>query len=415
MTSRITYLTYDGILEPLGYSQVARVVMALARRGLPYRLVSFERASRLADRARVAALEGQLAEADVPWERFAYAEGGLKAFPRNAAAAVQALSRHRTTTSLVHARSYVAALVGRTLQQRFGIPYLFDARGYWVDERRETGRLFRAPPVLLAARRLERNLYEHASAMVGLTQLHVDDVEGHGFGRWRGGPTAAIPTCADYDEFTLREDAGDAPPDARLCGRFVLGLVGSLNFSYHSRESLELARRVLALRDDALLLIATQQTEAFAALAREVGVPSERLIVRTIPHVEMPRWTRHLDAVPQLLIASHSKRGSMPTKLAELFAAGVRPIHVGCNDEVSSWVRRAGTGLVLDDVTPSSLEEAARQVAGWRRDVALLRAGRAITAPHFALASGVERYVELFAALGIASSPAKGGTVCAAS
>lgn len=415
MTSRITYLTYDGILDPLGHSQVARVVLALARRGLPYRLISFERAARLADRPRVTALEAQLAAADVPWERFEYAEGGLKAFPRNAAVAIRAIARHRSTTSLVHARSYVAAVVGRTLRQRFGIPYLFDARGYWVDERRETGRLFRAPPVLAAARRLERSLYEHASAMVGLTQLHVDDVEGHAFGRWRGGPTAAIPTCADYDEFTLREDAGDAPPDARLCGRFVIGLVGSLNFSYHSRESLELARRVLALREDALLVIATQQTEAFAALAREVGVPSERLIVRAIPHAEMPRWTRHLDVVPQLLITSHSKRGSMPTKLAELFAAGVRPIHIGCNDEVSAWVRRAGTGLVLDDVSAGSLHGAAQQVAGWRRDVALLRAGRAITAPHFSLASGVDRYVGLVGALGIAASPAKGGRTCAAS
>jgi hypothetical protein len=408
MTSRISYLTYDGVLDPLGYSQVARVVMALGRRGLPYRLVSFERAARLGDRARVAALEGELAAAGVTWERFEYAEGGLKAFPRNAATALRALARHRRTTSLVHARSYVAAFVGRALQQRFGIPYLFDARGYWVDERRETGRLFRAPPVLRSARRLERSLYEHAAAMVGLTQLHVDDVESHRFGRWHGGPTAAIPTCADYDEFTLREDAGDAPPDPRLEGRFVLGLVGSLNFSYHSRESLELARRVLALRGDAVLLIATQQTEAFSALAREVGVPSDRMIVRAIPHREMPRWTRHLDAVPQLLITSHSKRGSMPTKLAELFAAGVRPIHVGCNEEVSAWVRRAGTGLVLDDVTPRSLDRAAREVAGWHRDEALLRAGRALTAPHFSLTSGVERYVDLVRALGIEAS-APGG------
>jgi hypothetical protein len=411
----ITYLTYDGILDPLGFSQVARVLMALSRRGFEYRLLSFERAARLADRAKVEAVRAELSRAGVEWETLEYAQGGARAFPKNALMALAKLAPRGRRPSLLHARSYVAAFVGRTLLRRHGVPYLFDARGYWIDERRQTGRLFRAPFVHPLARHLERRLYEDAAAMVGLTQLHVDDVEGGRFGRWRGGPTAAIPTCADYDEFVLREDADDAPPDPRLVGRFVVGLIGSLNFSYHSRPALALARRILELRPDAVLLGATQQRDEFRALAREAGVPDERSILTTIPHAQMPRWMRHVDVVPQLLIEDVSKRGSMPTKLAEMFASGVRPLHVGCNSEVSSWVARAGTGHVLPDVGAGALEAAARLCAGWSRDVTLLRRGREITAAHFSLAAGIDRYAALLSRLGHSASPRPGASPCAAS
>lgn len=397
---RITYLTYDGILEPLGYSQVARVLLALAERGYAYRLVSFERKARLADEARVDAVARELEAAGIVWERFEYAEGGAKSFPLNAARGMSALAAHAATTSLVHARSYVAGFVAQQVGRLHRLPYLFDARGYWVDERREGG-AFRRRLVLAVARRGERSLYEDAAAMVGLTALHVDDVVSGRFGRWRGGPTAAIPTCADYEVFRLREDAGDASPDPFFAGKLVVGIIGSLNFSYHSEATLELARRILALRSDAVLFIATQQRDEYIALATKAGIDPARVLVRSIAHREMPRWVRHVDVVPHLLIETPSKRGSMPTKLAELFASGVRPLHVGCNGEVGAWVRRAGTGVLLRDVGPEALEDAARAVGTMERDVDVLRAGRSITEAHFSLRSGVERYAALLSQLGI--------------
>ena len=49
----------------------------------------------------------------------------------------------------------------------------------------------------------------------------------------------------------------------------------------------------------------------------------------------------------------------MPTKLAEFLATGVRPVQFGCNEEVSAWVRRTGSGLVLDEVSAAGLGRAA--------------------------------------------------------
>ena len=40
---------------------------------------------------------------------------------------------------LVHCRSYMAAIAGDWLKRRYGVPFLFDMRGFWADERVERG------------------------------------------------------------------------------------------------------------------------------------------------------------------------------------------------------------------------------------------------------------------------------------
>jgi hypothetical protein len=85
----------------------------------------------------------------------------------------------------------------------------------------------------------------------------------------------------------------------------------------------------------------------------------------------------------------------MPTKLAEFFAVGVRPLHYGCNSEVADWVRRVGTGLVLDSLAESELARAARFAVDSHHDAAVLSAGRERAEPHFSLRAGLDRYEAL--------------------
>lgn len=399
--NRVVYLTFDGILQPLGHSQVLRIVAGLAARGFDYEIVSLEREADLADPRRVEAMRRLVREAGIAWSPIRYAVGG---YARNVAGALAALLRAAPRAALVHARSYVAAGVARTAMAATRVPYLFDARGYWIDERREAGIHFRGARSEALARRVERNLYRESAGVVALTELMAADVRDGRFGPFGSRPSIAIPTCADYDEFRIREDVGATdPPDPALAGKLVVGIIGSINFSYHTDQSFELARRILERRSDAVLLVASSQKDEMRARATQAGIPSERLVLRSIPHAEMARWTRHVDVTPHLLVETPAKRGSMPTKLAELFASGVRPLHVGCNTEVTDWIRRAGSGVVLASVAPDELERAAVDVATTPRDVSALRRAREITAPHFSLESGIERYARLLHRLGVAT------------
>lgn len=178
---RILYITFDGVLEPLGYAQVVRVVAALARRGYPYVLLSLEKADCLADTERVASTRRALDAAGVPWIVVPYAGGSsARAAAQNVARAVVESARavRRFNVKLVHARAYHAATVALALRRALGVSYLFDARSYWIDERAEEGRWFVRERAYRTGKAVERALYNHAAGIVSLTKIQADDLRG---------------------------------------------------------------------------------------------------------------------------------------------------------------------------------------------------------------------------------------------
>jgi hypothetical protein len=398
--ARVLAITFDGLLQPIGYSQVARVAMALAARGHEYTVVSLEREAHLASTER-ARLERELRAAGVTWAPARYAEGGGgRAFARNLASAASAVRTEtaRRRPQLVHARSYHSALVAQALP---GIPYVFDARGYWIDEQVNEGRRFRTAAGYAAGKRLERALYSRAAGVVTLTELHAGDVRAGELGPWRGRPVECIPTCADYDEF--RPVPRGAPRPAILAGlpadARTIAIIGALNQSYLAAETFALAREVLARDERFRLVVLSAQRDEYAGLVSAHGIARERALVASVPHHAMPGIVPHLDWSVLLLREPFAKRGSCPTKLAELFASGVRVVQTGCNAEVEDWVERSGGGFVLRSTEAPVLAAAASRIVSEAERLVPVEEVRARTAGHFSLASGVARYDGMLRAL----------------
>jgi hypothetical protein len=400
----ILYITFDGVLQPLAFSQVVRVVHALARRGFRYHLLSVERRRDLDDRARVERVEQFLAEVGVTWARIGVdlsgsARRSAEAFARVFAAAKVILGRQHV--SLIHARGYQGGVVANGIKRLTGVPYLFDARGCWIDERPEW---FGQSTSYAAGKFVERTLYKDAVGVVTLTELHANDVVDGAFGKRDGRVVAVIPTCADYDDFTIAPTRPAKPMESpavpgnvqsRLRGRVTMAIVGALNRSYLPEQTLTLVRQACEMNPLVHLLVLTQQQREYAEQLAARGIRPENYTLASAIHEDMPAWLGWIDFGLLLLADKIAKRGSMPTKLAEFFAAGVRPVAHGCNSEMSSWVRRAGSGIVLETVSDEDIAGASHSVANTTCTIADLRRAREVTAPHFSLASGVERYANL--------------------
>jgi len=404
MGRAILYVTFDGVLQPLAFSQVVRVVVALARRGFVYHLLSVERTQDLADRAKVAGVERRLADAGIRWtivgvDLVRSARRSAEAFARCVAAGHTIARNHEIV--LTHARGYQGAAVANVIRRITTIPYLFDARGFWIDEKTDW---FSNAAAYAAGKVAERCLYADARAVVTLTELHARDVVDGAFGTKDARVVVTIPTCADYDEFQVAPErpiqsagSGGVPPEVqcRLAGRIVLGIVGALNRSYLPEATLSLVKHACELRQDFHLLVLTQQRTEYEALLTAHGLTAESFTVASAKHEDMPTWLAWVDWGLLVLADTIAKRGSMPTKLAEFFAAGVRPLAYGCNSEMTDWVRRAGSGIVLDAVTEPALRAAALDLSSATDDIEARRHAREVTRPHFSLASGVDRYLRL--------------------
>lgn len=400
---RILFTTVDGILQPLGYSQVVRVAAGLARRGYEYDIVTLERPKDVARVEALEALHAELAALGIRWFPEPYdGSGGAKAAARNLGRLVARGLRQVATgdIALSHARSHLGAMPALAAHTVRRIPFIFDTRGRWIDERLEEGKWFTNPTAMRSARALERRMYGASVAVVTLTELEAGDVRSGAFGPAGHRPIVCIPTCADFDEFQIGggEEWRFVPADlrARLEGRLVVAFVGAMNRSYLTEEGAKLARLILDRRADAFVVALTGQREEYSDLFSRHGIGKDRSLIAPVEHRAMPEWLSLVRWGVLLLESPPAKRGSMPTKLAEFFAAGVRPLQHGCNTEVSEWVRRAGSGYVLPDLGDAELRRAADFVcAAPPVDAELLLAARKATYAHFSLATGIERYVEI--------------------
>jgi hypothetical protein len=401
---RTLYLTFDGLLEPLGRSQVLSYLLPLTSRGFPYTIISLERERDMEDSAAVEKLERELSAHNLHWIRFPFQTGGSRAVLKNFSTVLRAARELilKDDIRLIHARSYVPAMIARLLRRRFSTPYIFDMRGYWIDELRDEGRWFTNTLAYRMGKQIEKRLVKDAAAIVTLTQIQADDLRGGLLRSGREKPVEVITTCASYEEFNReRQPSGDVPSEfpARLRGRLTVGLVGSINASYLTDASIVFFRYLLEEREDAHLICLTRQVEEMQSLLDKHKIQKSAYTLATVPHSEMADWLPLMDWALLLLNTRYSKRGSMPTKLAEFFAAGVRPVQYGCNEEVSEKIREAGTGVVLRGLTESDLREAAREVAHTPRSVEALARARALTRAHFSLEAGVDKYAALLGRL----------------
>src|SRR6185436_4684249 len=108
-----------------------------------FTVLSLEKPSDLMDARRVNAMDRWLASHGVRWVRARHASGARGALLNLSQMLARAsLEVQRQGTSLVHARSHLAGLVALGLRQTLDVPYLFDFRGYWIDERLDEGRWF---------------------------------------------------------------------------------------------------------------------------------------------------------------------------------------------------------------------------------------------------------------------------------
>lgn len=397
---RLLYVTADGLMEALGFSQVVRVIEALASRGWPYRVLSLEKPDDLTRSERVRAVRSRLRAAGIEWTALPWSVGGTArdAVENEGALVSTALALAKTgTIAGIHARAYHSAVAALACQLAYGVPYLFDTRSYWFDERLEEGRWFTSPIRLGMARGLEHQLFALAAAVVTLTELQAGDVRAGRFGPSRQRAVQCITTCADFEDFRRRspDECTQVPSDIRqtLTGKRVLGVVGSINRSYLVDETLALLKAVVERSAQAHVLILSSQREEYMRRLAAAGIQLSQVTVASARHEEMPQWLSLIDWGMLLLNpSSQAKRASMPTKLAEFLATGVRPVQFGCNTEVSQWVERAGSGLVLSDVGPQTLQSAAEVIASAPAAPQLVAAARERAAPHFSLSSGVEKY-----------------------
>lgn len=369
---RVIYISYDGVDEPLGRSQVLSYLTRLAA-DYQITLISFEKSDEVAGQMR-----DEIGGMGITWRPLRYhRRPPVISTMLDVLSGCRALicAARRGPPAIVHVRSYVPALVAMLVRRCTDGKLLFDIRGFWADERVEGGLWPAGGRLYQVAKACERWFFAQADAIVTLTEASVPQVR-----QWAGDRAVmveVIPTCVDLERFSGRPER----PDGRQ-----LVWSGSIGTWYR----FDLASSLAAALKLPLTVI-TRQVE----LARDVlgGYPA---VVRSVEPQEVPGQLFSGDIGLCLVKSSFSKTASAPTRFAEYLAAGMPVITTPGVGDLEMIVETHRVGVVLRGEDPAAFAAAAEEIRALAADDQVRERCRRLARDRFDVDAGSAQYAALY-------------------
>jgi glycosyltransferase involved in cell wall biosynthesis len=395
------YLSYDGMTDPLGQSQVLPYLFGLAQAGHTIIIISAEkRQAYHQQRERIAALIQENGEGRLLWEPVLYHKSPpvLSTLWDLFAMYRQVLRLLRNyEVRMLHCRSYISALIGLRIKRSHGIPFLFDMRGFWVEERVEGGlwdlnkTIYRQVHAFF--KKKEKEFFREAAAVVSLTEAGKQIIEERG---WTEAPIHVIPCCADLHFFDYtrldlekqeiwRERLGVGP------GARIMSYLGSLGTWYMLDEMMDFFAVLLKKDPDWVFLFITKdEPEPVQVAASKKGIDSSKIIVLSAARPDVPALVSLSSFSLFFIRPTFSKKASSPTKHAELLGLG---IPVFCNagiGDTDKITQETDPTLLLSEMTTEAYERAVNElphIMSIPKDHLARVANK-----YYSLAHGVSRY-----------------------
>lgn len=400
---RVLYISYNGMLDPLGQSQVLPYLRELAARGVQFTLLSFERAAAFEDgESRCKELRAALAAENIHWHWLKYHQRpSLPATVYDVLAGIRYAAKlvRQNKIELVHARAQIAATIALRLKQRFGVKLIFDVRGLMAEEYFDAGHWRRNSIPYHLTKAMERRALAAADGVVTLTERIWPIIKDWPDLRGREVAHEVVPCCADLNLFKFRqEDRDQRRQELNIGDRFVLVYSGSIDGWYLTENMADFFAEFLQSRRDAhfLWLIPAGQ-QRVQTLMEERGIAPDRYTVRAVPPRDVASYLSASDAGLALIKPCFSKLASSPTKTAEFLACGLPVIiNAGIGDS-DSLVTDEKAGVLIHNLDRAGYAKAAGEIDRLASQTEIRRHVRRVAEELFDVRSvGVERYARLY-------------------
>jgi glycosyltransferase involved in cell wall biosynthesis len=410
MKTQVLYLSYDGMTDPLGQSQVLPYLAGLTNAGYSITLISFEKKEKF--EATGKAIAEQIKALGIDWQPLSYTPKPpvLSTLWDVYRLRKKAEELHKQKNfKIIHCRSYITSLVGEFLKKKYGIKFIFDMRAFFADERVDGGLWNRSNPVFnrvyLYFKKKEHDFLENADHTISLTEAGKEIIHSWKHLKNQPVPVEVIPCCADLKHFSraniqqnelskYRTELGITEND------FVISYLGSVGTWYLPDEMLSFFKRLLLKKTEAKFLFITGDNPSeILDRAKKLNIPKDRFIIRKASRKEVPYFILLSKFSLFFIQPLFSKKGSSPTKHGEILGMGIPVI---CNSgvgDVDRIVRDTQSGLIVDKLDDAEYDKVILQLDS------LLQTPpeklRAAAEKYYSLDEGVKRYLAVYNSLSL--------------
>jgi len=386
-------------MDPVGQSQVIPYLIRLAAKGASVTLISFEKRDRLKKNDLVCFQTKLLSRAKIYWQALLYHK--KLTLPATFFDVLQGFMMgywliRRRKIQIIHARGYVAGLIGWLLKRLVGVRFVFDMRGFWADEKVDARYWSRQGLLYRLTKKIERILIFGADEIVVLTKAAQNILKE----KFNLQHICVVPCCVDLSLFNLNGNGRKMP---FLPERFPVIYVGSLGTFYQFEEMIRFFSLFQKkITRTFLLLITNSEPKHISNLLRSYGIKSEDYLVTSVPYHRVPEFLRQSKVSLIFYHRPLSRSGCCPIKFGESLACGVPVVinsGIGDCDEI---VERERVGVIVRDFSLQSYQNVINQLNALLKEGHRLRERCRRTAEkYFSLEDGVKTYWHIYERLRI--------------
>lgn len=399
----ILYLSYDGLMEQLGQSQVFQYLNLLSKKH-KILLLTYEKKTDWGDKVRRKATKEMAQQAGIHWIPLRYHKrpSALATFyDVTIGLTVSTFLVVRYRVDIVHARGYITSIIALFLDLVLGRKWIFDQRSFWPDDRVESGIWNTSSPVYKIFKFLERKYLLRADAIVVLTQKAQQLISTFPFMRDKTSNLHIVTTCVNQELFFPNRLDQQKSWQVREEDGLVFGYVGTVGGCYMFDEVLECIQTAQRMDPRVKLLVVNRGGHHFIQeRIKAHGIREDRVSVTALDFKEVPDAIRLMDVGVFFITPGFYRSAAAPTKVGEFLACGVPCLtNIGIS-LVEEIFANGEAGVLLKDFSRQSMERGLHSVLKLARDKGVSQRCVAIANQRFSLHEGVDSYERIYDLIG---------------
>jgi len=400
----VLYLTYDGLLDPLGDSQILPYIEGVRPEVENFYIISFEKPSKTLD--EIQSKRSYLLERKIVWIQLQFSDSSnilLKALDMMKLYIAMSRLMLFIKIDLIHARGHPSASAALLLKRIFNFKLLFDFRGLWADEKVTKGswNLSKTSHLLQYNyyKQREIKLFKNCEKLVVLTKKVALEIESLLPGSSH--KITIIPCAADYEHFNLRQNEDRRSKSfGRSASNITLGYLGSIGPMYQFERYLRFIdfARQQGLNCSGLVISGNldQATKEIQRYFSSTDIPNF-LTVASASRATVPHFIHQMSCLISFYEIKYSVISVSPTKIGETLACGIPVICNAGIGDTNEIITSMNAGFVMDDTSDASIQKAVSALPQIMRLKAIKI--RESSKKIFDLDIAVNKYIKIYHAL----------------
>lgn len=340
---KVLYLSYTGMLEPLGRSQVLAYLSRLAS-NYEFTIISFEKKQDFVNEDEVAKLKAECKKFGINWQPKTYHKN-----PKVISTLWDMLVLFYTTyllsrggkADIVHCRSYITGAIGMLSGFVTNVPFVFDMRALLPEELIDAKRIQKDSFLHKTICLFERLLLKRSAVIISLTEAAIP----HLINQYEfliENKFTVIPTCVDLSRFGNCTLENNKKPSVGTMGTLISGwyhvdwLAETLKAS---DDVFEISAYKIITKDDSVIV----KNE----LAK-YGFTSDILTIKSSSLDDVESNIKNLLFGILYFTSGTSKLGSAPTRMAEFLACGIPILGNRGVGDMAAIIEKYNIGIVIE-------------------------------------------------------------------